>query len=178
MCRCKFYWPAQPYWWKLNKFLNMLIWQYSLHVGGQVHFSNLSSNISSGSSVTHMVQLQWNQIIYQGTRLGPFRGSGMVGHALKLSKDNIYVSQMWLATTVEKKVIWRKAAIPSCQIYSIGIRLHLVFQPVKSLIMVVVKKQKLFHYLPNLQKSIWVIKGSKSQKTKYSILTISPGWHT
>ena len=85
MSRYKFYWLTLPYWWKLNRFLNMLIWPYFLHTSGQVYLSNLGFSKSSSSSVIHVVQFQWNQVIYQGTRIGPYKGSGKVNHTFKLS---------------------------------------------------------------------------------------------
>ena len=59
--------------------------------------------------------------MYQGTRVGPYKGSGMVNHALKLSKGNIDISQMWLDNAMVNEVICRKTAMTKCQSKGLGI---------------------------------------------------------
>ena len=97
----------------------MLIWPYSLFADVRVYLRDLSFRKSSGSSMIHVVQLQWNYVMYQGTKVGPCKGSGMVNYTLKLSKGSIFISQ----------------------IKSLGIQLCTIFQLVSSLLMEVVKSQ-------------------------------------
>ena len=77
--------------------------------------------------------------MYQYTRIGPCKGSGIVSHTFKLSKGNFYISQMGLATILGNKVIWKKTAGSGYQIKSLYIQLYNIFQLISSFIIVVVK---------------------------------------
>ena len=89
----------------------------------------------------HVVQFQWNQVMYQGTRVGPYKSSGIVSHTLKLSKGNMYKAKRDLLPLWEMRSYEKKTAMSSYQIKSLGIQLCTIFQLVSSFLMVVVKSQ-------------------------------------
>ena len=176
MRRFKLYWLAHTCWWKVNKLPNMLMQQYFMHTGSQVHLSNLNYNKISGSSMIYVVQIQQNQVIYQGTRVDPCKGGGMVNHALKLRVISTLVK-------CDLLLLWKKGHTKKgfhVQLLNkgLGIQLCTLLQLVTSLIMVVVKNQQLFHHLPNLHETILLSKGNESQKTEYGMSAINSGQHT